>query len=158
MVICTFRCPHEVKCPTRRNLQWQTPFYLWYGYNYNFSRSPLLPFGCRVMAHIPTSLQSKLSDNSIFHYNVGSAPFHKAGIMLFNPKTKQTIIRRSFHQLNPTDANIPTLPISIANNDDPKDSPLDPTTSDTPTIVSPVGPSKESTRHNYLLRSRTNNE
>ena len=62
------------------------------------------------------------------YYYVGSAPFHKVGIMLFNPKSKQTIIRRSFHQLNPTDAIIPTLPLSVPNTDDSHDSSVDPTT------------------------------
>jgi len=139
----------------RRHLQWQTPFYLWYGYNYNFSRCPLLPFGCRIMAHIPASMQTKLSDNSTLHYYVGSAPFHKGGIMLFNPKTKQTILRRSFHQINPTDADIPTLPLSVPTNDDPQDPSLDPTPPDpVPSIVSPVVPITSPAKHNYLLRSR----
>ena len=84
-----------------------------------FFKSPHLPFGCRVMAHIPSSLQSKLSDNAVLHYYVGSALFHKAGIMLFNPKTKRTIVRRTeVHQLNPTDAIIPDLPLSVPHNDD----------------------------------------
>ena len=43
------------------------------------------------MAHTPTSMQTKLSQNAQLHFYVGSAPFHKAGIMLYNPKTKQTI-------------------------------------------------------------------
>ena len=66
----------KLNMPPGRHLQWKTPFYLWYGYQYNFSKSPLLPFGYRVMAHISPSLQSKLSDNAILHYYVGSAPFY----------------------------------------------------------------------------------
>ena len=61
--------------------------------------SPLLRFGCRIMVHTPATLQTNLSNNAQIHYYVGSVPFHKAGIMLYNPKTKQTIILRSFTQL-----------------------------------------------------------
>ena len=38
---------------TRCHLEWQRPYYLWYGKHYNFSKSPLSPFGCRIMAHTP---------------------------------------------------------------------------------------------------------
>ena len=89
----------------RRHLAWQTPYYHRYRQHYNFSKSPLLPFGCRIMAYTPADLQTKLSNNARLHYYVGSAPFHKAGITLYNPKTKQTIICRSFtncnHQIPP---------------------------------------------------------
>ena len=91
------------------------------------------------MARIPSSLQSKLSDNAVLHYYVGSTPFHKAGIILFNPNTKQTIVRRRFHQLNPTDTIIPDLPLSVPNNDDSADS-NDETTpiESVPSILPPV--------------------
>jgi hypothetical protein len=98
----------------RRHLAWQSPYFPWYGKQYDFSKSPLLPFGCKIMAHTPASLQSKLSPNAQLHYYVGSAPFHKAGIMLYNPKTKQTIIRRSFTQIESSDPIIPELPVTIS--------------------------------------------
>ena len=64
--------------------------------------------------------------------------------MLFNPKSKQTIIRRSFHQLNPTDALILTLPLSVPNNDDSLDSPDDPTTLEpVRSILPPVAKTQE---------------
>ena len=74
-----------------------------------------MPFGCRVVAHNPSNLQTKLSDNSCSHYYVGPAPFHKAGVLLYNPETKKTIIRPSFHQLDLTDSNIHPLPIAASN-------------------------------------------
>jgi len=69
--------------------------------HYNFSMSPLLPFGCRIMAHSPTNLQTKLSDKATLHYYRPSS-VSQTGIMLYNPKTKQTIIRWSFYQLEST--------------------------------------------------------
>ena len=107
------------------------------------------------MAHIPSSLQSKLSDNALLHYYVGSAPFHKAGTILFNPKTKQTIVRRNFHQLNPTDAIILDLPLSVPHNGDSADS-NDPTTpiESVPSTLPPVTATQHPTRNfPYLLRS-----
>ena len=48
------------------------------------------------MAHTAAIKQTKISDNSVLHYLVGPNPFQK-GILLFNPKTRQTIF--SFQQL-----------------------------------------------------------
>jgi hypothetical protein len=86
---------------------------------------------------------------------VGSTPFHKAGIMLFNPKTKQTIVRRSFHQLNPTDEIIPDLPLSVpgivSTDSTDQSSPME----SVPSIRTPVTNPKNPLRHiPYLLRSR----
>jgi hypothetical protein len=93
----------------RQHLSWQTPYYKWFGTQYDFHKQPLLPFGCRVMAHVPTSNQSKLSDNSVLHYYIGTAFRTKEGIMLYNPKTKQLIIRRSYQTLHDNDQHIPDL-------------------------------------------------
>ena len=112
-----------------------------------FSKSPLLPFGCRVMAHIPSFLQSKLSDNAVLHYYVGSAPFHKGGIMLFNPKTKQTIVRRRFHQLNPNDEVIPDLPLSVPGTDSADSTNQTSQMESVPSILTPVTNTKNPTRH-----------
>ena len=76
--------------------------------------------------------------------------------MLFNSKTKQTIVRRSFHQLNPTDAIIPDLSLSVPNNDDSAES-NDQTTpiESVPSILPPLNATQHPTRHfPYLLRSR----
>jgi len=112
------------------------------------------------MAHTPASLQTKLSHNAQLHYYVGSAPFHKAGIMLYNPKMKQTVIRRSFTQLESTDEKNPSLPVSISESisDDITQSAL-------PTVPDVVhSATKRSSKQNnnnslhavpYLLRSRS---
>jgi len=55
----------------RKHLNWATPYFKWFGYPYDFLSKPLLPFGCKVMAHTSVENQSKLSPNSILHYYVG---------------------------------------------------------------------------------------
>jgi len=107
------------------------------------------------VAHTPSSLQSKLSDNAFLHCSVGSTPFHKAGIMLFNPNTKQTIVKRSFHQLNPTDEIIPYLPLSVSGivstDSTDQSSPMD----SSPSFFTPAPNTNYPTRNiPYLLRSR----
>ena len=92
---------------------------------------------------------------------MGSAPFHKASIIPSNPKTKQTIICRSFHQLESSDVTILSFPLSIStiNNEDISTS--------TPDQVPPVlsSPTTHLLRQTsltpqrpipYLLRSRYN--
>jgi len=37
----------------RQHLSWQTPYFKWFGIQYNFHNQTLLPFGYLVMAHIP---------------------------------------------------------------------------------------------------------
>ena len=64
----------------RQHLSRKTPYYKWFGTHYDFHNQPLLPFGCRVMAHVHISNQSKLSDNSVLHYYIGTAFRTKEGI------------------------------------------------------------------------------
>ena len=82
----------------RKHLEWQTPYYIWFGIPYDLQNKPLLPFGCKVMAHnqvMAIETQSKLSDNGSLHYYIGPAPHTKQGILLYNPHTKLVVIRRS---------------------------------------------------------------
>jgi hypothetical protein len=97
----------------RKHLNWETPYFKWFGIPYDFLSKPLLPFGCKVMAHTSVENQSKLSPNSVLYYYVGSAPHTKQGILLYNPSTKQVIIRRSYQQLNTQDQELPTLQLQI---------------------------------------------
>ena len=55
-----------------------------------------------------------MSDNSTLNYYVGLAPYHKQGILLYNPKTRQTIVRRSFQQFNIKDKDISQLSLLIS--------------------------------------------
>jgi len=82
------------------------------------------------MAHIAFVNQSNLRDNAALHYYVGPASCHQQGIPLFNLKTNQTIVRRSFQQLDNNDAqichlqfqsssdNVLTLPINQESSDE----------------------------------------
>jgi len=63
------------------------------------------------MAHNPVETQSKLSDNATLHYYVGPASHNKQGILLYNPKTKLIVIRRSFQPLDHKDLTIPQYPL-----------------------------------------------
>ena len=45
---------------------------------------------------------------------VGLAPFHKQGVLHYNPKTYQTIVKRSFQQLNHKDNDIPQLSLLVS--------------------------------------------
>jgi hypothetical protein len=67
------------------------------------------------MAHTAIENQTKISDNSILHYYVGPAPHTKQGILLYNPKSKQVVIRRSYQQLNKNDPILPTLELQVDN-------------------------------------------
>ena len=66
----------------RRHLEWTSPYTKWFDKEYNFTNKPLLPFGCKVMAHYPVENQSKLSDNSTLHNYVGPAPHTNQGIII----------------------------------------------------------------------------
>ena len=65
------------------------------------------------MAHNPVATQTKLSDNATLHHYVGPAPHTKQGILLYNPKTKLVIIRKSFQPLDRYDLTIPQLPLRV---------------------------------------------
>ena len=69
----------------------------------NLKNSPLIPFGSRVLAHLPLKKQTALSGRAFPAVAVGRAPGVKGGIKLFNPKTKRVIIRRTFKVLGLVD-------------------------------------------------------
>ena len=71
----------------RWHQQWNTPYYLCHEHPYNFSHTPPLPFGCRVIAHNPTLTQTKISYNSTLDYHGCPAPFHEEGVLLYNQTT-----------------------------------------------------------------------
>ena len=68
------------------------------------------------MVHNPAITQTKLSENFTFHYHyVGTVPYHKQGVLLYNPRTLRTIARRGFQQINNKDNDIPQLSLLISN-------------------------------------------
>jgi len=101
-----------------KHLNWATLYIKWFGISYDFLSKPQLPFGCKVMAQTSVKNQSKLSPNSIIHYYVGTTPHIKQGIhthiVLYNPITKQVIIRRSYQALyHNIDQELPTLQLQL---------------------------------------------
>ena len=54
--------------------------------------------------------------NASLHYYVGPARHTKQGVLLYNPKTKLVIIRRSFQHLDLNDLTIPQLPLRLVPN------------------------------------------
>jgi len=73
--------------------------------------SPILPFGSRVLAHLPLTLQTALSGRAFPTIYVGRAPGVKGAVKLFNPATKRIILRRTFKVLGPV--TIPTILTNI---------------------------------------------
>jgi len=55
---------------SRRNLEWQTPYYLWYGLHYDFSISPLLTYKQNYLM-------------LLFYIIMSAQTFHKAGTMFY---------------------------------------------------------------------------
>ena len=65
-------------------------------------KQPLLEFGCIVMAHVPLALQGVLSGRAVETYYVGAhINGRHGGMLLYNPLTKKTIVRRTFRVLGP---------------------------------------------------------
>jgi hypothetical protein len=80
-----------------------SPFSDWHnGRKIDLSTTPMLPFGTIVMAHNPLSLQTSLNGRSFVTYFVGCAPGFRGGLVLFNPATKRTVIRRTFKVIGQT--------------------------------------------------------
>jgi hypothetical protein len=77
---------------------------LWGTSKPNLKNCPILPFGTRVLAHLPLKLQTALSGRAFPAIYVGRAPGVKGAIKLFNPSSKRTILRRTFKVLGPTDS------------------------------------------------------
>ena len=62
---------------------------------------PHVPFGSRVLGHIPLEKQTKLGGRSFSAYPVVLAPNVKGGHLLFNVQSGWVVIRRTFTVLGP---------------------------------------------------------
>ena len=78
-----------------------TPYELWYNKKIDINKIPLLPFGTIVMAHRPLQLQTGLNGRSFKTVFVGCAPEYTGCLLLFNPDTHRTIVRRTFKVIGP---------------------------------------------------------
>ena len=62
----------------------------------NLQIIPALPFGARVIAHIPLAKQRAHSLRGVKTFYVGAAPGVKGGVLLFDSTTKRTQVRVTF--------------------------------------------------------------
>jgi hypothetical protein len=69
---------------------------------------PLMPFGSRVLAHLPLKMQNNLSGRALPCYYLGPAPGIKGGILLHNIATDRTLCRVSFKVMGQVDQQLPT--------------------------------------------------
>jgi hypothetical protein len=86
-------------------LNWKTPYELYFKVKFDLKRHPLIPFGSKVLAHIPSKDQSTFHTKSIETLAVGTADNTDDAIKLWNPITKKIITRRTYKEyeepLNP---------------------------------------------------------
>ncbi len=73
-----------------------TPYKDWSGKKFDIITNPLLSFGTVIMAHLPVADQTALSGKAFLSYYVGTAPNYRGGILLYNPASQRTIIRRTY--------------------------------------------------------------
>ena len=94
---------HIMKCNMIGSVHGPTacPYELWHGRKPDLLKLPMIPFGSVVMAHIPVAQQTVETGRSTLHYAVGTAQDHQGGLLLFNPKTKRDVIRRTYKILGP---------------------------------------------------------
>jgi hypothetical protein len=91
---------------------------MWYGRSYDMIKQPILDFGCIVMAHIPLKDQGMLTGRAIETYYVG--PHNNGrhgGVLLYNPHTRHTIVRRTFRVMGPVTQSPPQLTYEAAYED-----------------------------------------
>ena len=67
----------------------------------NLTNMPHVPFGSRVLGHIPLEKQTKLGGRSFLASAVGLAPNVKGGLLLYNIQSQRLVIRRTFTVLGP---------------------------------------------------------
>ena len=80
-----------------------------------------------MYAYIPLDDQTALGGRSIRTFYVGFAQGHKGGILLYNPKTKRTIVRRSFKIMGPIDQSNSNIILEcLEHKDDDQETILDP--------------------------------
>lgn len=86
----------------------------------NLKKIPLIPFGSRVLAHLPLKRQTALSGRTFPAIAVGRASGVKGSIKLFYQSTKRVIIRRTFKLIGQVDRDVSGIPgpIEIEISDD----------------------------------------
>jgi hypothetical protein len=84
--------------PTAKNPE-HSPNLIYLGQSHNAATTPILPYGSVVVAQIPLARQTTHSGRGIELVFVGCSPHGYGDVLLFNPKTKRVITRRSIRYM-----------------------------------------------------------
>ena len=90
-----------------------SPQILWDGHKIDLKESPILPFGCVVLGHIPLPLQTALSGRAFEAICVGRADGYRGGVKLYNTATGRVVIRRTFKVMGPEPYISPILKVPV---------------------------------------------
>jgi len=82
----------------RSVLNWQNPYEIYFKKKFDLSQHPLIPFGSKVLAHVPAKDQTVFGAKSFETLAVGSADNTLDAIKLWNPATKKVITRRTYKE------------------------------------------------------------
>jgi hypothetical protein len=86
----------KINLSPRAALDFESPYEKWYGRKFDMSRNPILPFGVKVMAHVPPEDQRSLSPKAIETIAVGTPEDSIGCVQLWQPKTQKIWNRRTF--------------------------------------------------------------
>jgi hypothetical protein len=76
-----------------------SPNFLYLGQTHDAASSPILPYGSIVVAQIPLARQTTHSGRGLELVCVGCSPHNFGDVILYNPKTKRCVTRRSIRYL-----------------------------------------------------------
>jgi len=84
--------------PTAKHPE-NSPNILYLGQTHNAASSPILPYGSVVVAQIPLARQTTHSGRGLELVFVGCTPHNFGDVLLYNPKTKRIVTRRSIRYM-----------------------------------------------------------
>ena len=93
---------HKSNIQSKSRLSGASSYRLWHGIDPDTINHPILPFGTVVMAHVPLALQNTFSGAAVVTYYIGCAIDYHGGLLLWNPTTLKSCIRRTYKVLGPT--------------------------------------------------------
>jgi hypothetical protein len=86
----------KINLSPRAALDFDSPYEKWYGRKFDMSSHPILPFGVKVMAHVPPEDQRSLCPKAIETIAVGTPEDSIGCVQLWQPKTQKIWNRRTF--------------------------------------------------------------
>jgi hypothetical protein len=101
-------CLFQLNLIPVKSMDNKCPYEIWEHKPLDLHVTPTVPFGTIVMAHIPVKLQHALGGRALETIAVGSTLGYSGGVLLFNPRTKKQIVRRSFKTFGDSIPETPT--------------------------------------------------